>query len=139
MAKKVTRVGRYRVEDATRSYDGEELSGKVLAGYQRRAARTILHDVDLVEPEILRYARRALELTQGELASLLGVGAETVSRWETGAKPFKRDTQLAMAGLLDEAERHDGVLPREHKTYAAQSTVTLQARSETPYPGRLAV
>lgn len=128
MAKKITRVGRYRVEDASRSYTaGEELSLRQLAGYQRRAARTILQDVQNVEPEVLRYARKALGLTQADLGALLGVSAETVSRWESGAEPFKPAIQLALAGLLDTAERMGGEITKPQSRAPAGETVTLKA------------
>jgi transcriptional regulator with XRE-family HTH domain len=39
-----------------------------------------------VEPDELKEARKALRLTQKELAVELGVHAVTVARWETGAR-----------------------------------------------------
>lgn len=46
----------------------------------------------------LRALRRAAGLTAKALADLLGVGAETVSRWETGAEPIA-DEGLARRAL----------------------------------------
>ena len=77
-----------------------------LAGYERRAAKTVLLDVPEVEGEVLKFARKALGLKQAELAAILDVSAETISRWETSADPFKRQVQLAYAQLLDIAEHH---------------------------------
>jgi DNA-binding transcriptional regulator YiaG len=135
MAKRTTRVGRYRVEDdSVPGYNGEELTLGQLAGFERRAARTVLCDVQDVEPEVLKFARQALGLKQTELAAHLGVTAETISRWEQGSEPFKRSIQLALAELLDEAERSGGELsepkPRKQhigKTVTLQATVTLKA------------
>ncbi len=39
-----------------------------------------------VTGEDIRRERESLELTQGELAKLLGVALNTVSRWETGQR-----------------------------------------------------
>lgn len=128
MGKKVTRIGRYRVEDATRPYTpGDELTLRELAGYQRRAVRTILRDVVNVEPDILKYARGAIGLTQAQLAELLGVALETVSRWETGADPFKPTVQLALATLLDIAESVGGDLDKLPRREATEGTITLKA------------
>src|SRR5258706_10123343 len=100
MAKRITKIGRYRVEDGTRPYtSGEELSLRELAGYQRRAASTILREVKNIEPEVLKFSRKSIGLTQPQLAELLGVTAETVSRWENGSESFKPSVQLALAML----------------------------------------
>ncbi len=42
---------------------------------------------------------------QGELALLLRVAPETVSRWETEAEPMPRQAQLSLVALLDGVER----------------------------------
>ncbi len=49
--------------------------------------------------ETLRFMRTALGLPSGELAALLGVTPETVSRWEHGKLAFDRRT-YALVGLL---------------------------------------
>ncbi|MBK7582522.1 MAG: helix-turn-helix domain-containing protein [Myxococcales bacterium] len=130
MAKKITKVGRYRVEDASRPYTpGDELSLRQLAGYQRRAVRTVLRDVRNVEPEILRFGRKAIGLTQPQLAELFGVAPETVSRWETGAEPFKPYVQLALATLIDVAETAGGadLGNRLENALPPDGTITLKA------------
>lgn len=128
MTKRITKVGRYRVEDATRPYEtGEDLSLKQLAGYERRAVRTVLREVREVEPEVLRYARRAMGLTQAQLADLLSVTSETISRWETGAEAYKPAVPLALATLLDIFERVGGELGELRHDVPAKGTVTLKA------------
>jgi DNA-binding transcriptional regulator YiaG len=101
-----TRVGRYTVEDGSllSDPDGDLTLGEIEA-LELRAARTVLLDVPGVEGDVLRFARKAMGVTQPELGAILGVATETVSRWETGAEPFKRTVQLALAQLLDMAHR----------------------------------
>ncbi|MGE0329015.1 MAG: helix-turn-helix transcriptional regulator, partial [Polyangiaceae bacterium] len=77
------------------------LTTQALDGYAKRAARTVLVDVPRVDGSVLKFARKALRLTQVELASLLDVASETVSRWENNRDPVVRSTQLAVAELLD--------------------------------------
>jgi putative zinc finger/helix-turn-helix YgiT family protein len=47
-------------------------------------------EAKLLTPEDIRQGRENLELTQKQLANLLGVGEATVSRWETGAQIQQR-------------------------------------------------
>ncbi len=130
MAKRITKIGRYRVEDASRPYTpGDTLTLRELAGYQRRAARTILRDVREVEPEVLRFARKAIGLTQTQLAELFSVTPETISRWETGKEPFKPAVQLALATLVDIAELEGGedLGSRLERKRPIEGTITLKA------------
>jgi DNA-binding transcriptional regulator YiaG len=48
----------------------------------------------------LRFARKALGLRAAELAVTLEVTPETVSRWETDARPIPRTVRLAVVALL---------------------------------------
>lgn len=75
---------------------------EVLA-FERRAVLAVLHDGRHVDGAVMRYARKTLGLKQTELALVLDVSAPTVSRWETGAEPVQRTTQLALAALVDAA------------------------------------
>ncbi len=72
----------------------------------------------LLQPEEIRDFRKALDLSQRELADLLGWGGATLSRYENGAlqdAAHDRQLRLAMepAGLLRLAERDAQVLPEE--------------------------
>jgi len=52
-----------------------------------------------MEGSDLREKRRALNLTQAELAEQLGVKANTVTRWENGVLKVPRVVELAMEAL----------------------------------------
>jgi transcriptional regulator with XRE-family HTH domain len=51
--------------------------------------------VAAVEPDVLRACRRALGLTQAELADRLGVSANTVARWERGEQRVRHPQTIA--------------------------------------------
>jgi transcriptional regulator with XRE-family HTH domain len=60
----------------------------------------------LVDPKALRGARERAELTQHELARLIGVaGGERVSRWERGASAPRPEVLRRIAAILDVAPR----------------------------------
>jgi|GEM_PF-1161402 len=77
-----------------------QLSTGELAGFQRRAAMTALCDLPSIQGGVLRYARKAAGLRQTDLAQLLGLTPETVSRYETSDDAVPRAVQVAMHGLL---------------------------------------
>ena len=110
-----TKVGRYTITDAGVPHvrklpDGREvLSSDQIKRLEHRAAITVLESVDIGGQE-LRFARKALDISQVELGSLLGVSAETVSRWEQGNENFKRAVQLAVADLL-KGSLYEGYIP----------------------------
>ena len=113
-----TQVGRYIAVDdgccgfARTLQDGTPLlSADELSRLERRAVITILRDVELVGGPEIKFARKVLGLRQTEFAEHLGVAPETVSRWETGAEPFKRPVQLAVCELVETVER-SGSLPQ---------------------------
>lgn len=64
-----------------------------------RALERALVDVGADDGAALRYVRKGAGLTGVELARLLGVAAETVSRWENGAQTPDRAT-VALLGAL---------------------------------------
>ena len=53
----------------------------------------------------IKATRKALGLTQAELAKKLGVDHSTVSRFESGDIPLAERTLLAMEALAARAER----------------------------------
>lgn len=76
-----------------------------------QAAILVLQTAESIEGGELRFARKAMGLTQPELAALLDVATETVSRWETGADPIRRQTQLAVLLFLEHTLRHGQPVP----------------------------
>ena len=50
-------------------------------------------------PKALRFIRGALGLTAARVAEVLGVRAESISRWENGVVPFDRAAWLAVGAL----------------------------------------
>jgi putative zinc finger/helix-turn-helix YgiT family protein len=80
-----------------------ELSLDQMQRYEQRAAATVLRHVETATGPMVRYARRAMGMTQVELSAALGSAPETISRWENGAIPIPRVNQLALIALLDTA------------------------------------
>lgn len=63
--------------------------------------------------EAFRFQRKTLGYTAAELADLLGVAPETVSRWETGQRDVDRGALVAIGSLvLDRAEGRTTTLDR---------------------------
>ncbi len=52
----------------------------------------------------IKAARQAKGWDQGELASMVEVTRETVSRWETGRIPILRLTRIALEAVLGPLE-----------------------------------
>ena len=116
-----TKVGRFTVTDAGLSIpsrtlkDGTRvLSFEQVAEFERRAAITVLREIDLVQGDELKFARKALDLSQPELAAHLGVAEETVSRWENSREAFKRPVQLAVLRLLEAVNHGDKLEVPKH-------------------------
>ncbi len=104
----VTEVGGHTVKDeslrglicdACGSYT---LEAEQMQKAELRAAITFLRDLKSINGEILRFARKALGLTQAELGKRLHREPETISRWENNARPMEDWVQLSMAALVTE-------------------------------------
>jgi putative zinc finger/helix-turn-helix YgiT family protein len=105
-----TPVGGLRAIDGTQMAFQCDACGEVeitvdqLQGYERRAAALVLRDGRVTNGAVLRFSRKALGLTQAQLAQLLGIASETVSRWENDHDPPNRPHQLAIVSLLEGVE-----------------------------------
>ena len=111
----VTWVGSHKVEDSTRMVlqdsDGNaELTYDELIGYERRAARLVLQDVKAVDGAVLKFARKALDLRQEDLAQVLDYNPSEISRFETDNRPIPRTVQFAVADLLCRVEMEGEVV-----------------------------
>jgi DNA-binding transcriptional regulator YiaG len=100
-----TRVGRYRVLDSSTmvpvcSNGHPELTLANLMEFDRRAAAVVFREAPELGGEEIRVARKALGLTQVELASRLDVRQETVSRWERNHETISMVSRLAILALL---------------------------------------
>jgi DNA-binding transcriptional regulator YiaG len=99
-------VGRFEFtgeyEAVLLEYDGSwGMRSEDLGRLELQAAIAVLGQPDIINGDELRFARKAIGLRQPELGGLLDVSVGTVSRWETGAEPIQRQTQLAVLLLLE--------------------------------------
>ncbi len=103
---------------------GEEYTaGEDLGRFERTIARTLL-DAGETSGEAFKFARKAMGIRAADLAQILGVTPETVSRWETGVHPID-PMALALLALLA-------------RDAAAGSTSTLEALKARAEPKPLA-
>jgi DNA-binding transcriptional regulator YiaG len=99
------KVGRLEV---TGQYEGVPIAhggslsmrSEELERLELQAAIAVSSQPDLVNGDELRFARKAMDQLQPALAERLDVSVGTFSRWETGAEPIGRQTQLAVLLLL---------------------------------------
>jgi len=90
-------------------------------------------DAGLTTPDAVRYLRKALGMTGQELADLLGVRKETVSRWENGKREIDRATFALLRQLIGERRAKEkpisDFLRRLHHPRALGRTVTVKLAS----------
>lgn len=84
----------------------------ILARFELTVA-TLLAKTGVASCEAIRFMRKAIQMRAAELADLLDVTPETVSRWETGKLPVERRA-LALLGslVIDKFEGHTSTLDR---------------------------
>lgn len=129
------RVGKYVVTDESACIpmcpNGHEpdLTFKERLGYERRAVKMLLQHGAGEDGGVMRFARRTLGLKQTELATLLEVAPETVSRWETGANPAPLMNQLAVASLVDRAIADDVDVLQPAPAVGGDGEITIPFRA----------
>ena len=83
--------------------------------------------------EAVKIRREELGLDQLELGRRVGVGQQTVSRWETGASLPKADRLPVLAEVLgldgEQVHRWAGYLPPERSSPAADLVHAVYARA----------
>src|SRR4051794_4971557 len=109
-------VGRYRVIGEYEAVAIDEagtlgMPSSELGRLELHAAIAVLAEAESISGDELRFARKAMGLRQPDLAALLDVAPEPVSRWETGAEPIRRQTQLAVLLSLEHPARHGEPVP----------------------------
>lgn len=118
-------IGRYNVTteyEPTALSDGSlGIASDELGRVEFQVATAILSCVPSIEGEALKFARKVMGLRQADLATLLDVAVETVSRWETGAEPIRRQTQLALLQLVESAARSETGSPAPIGSLEAQN------------------
>jgi DNA-binding XRE family transcriptional regulator len=76
-----------------------------------QAAIAVFKKAESINGDELRFARKTMGLRQPDLGALLDVATETVSRWETGADPIRRQTQLAVLLFLEYTQQYGSPVP----------------------------
>ena len=83
--------------------------------------------------ETVKVRREELGLDQAELAGRVGVGQQTISRWETGQAVPKPDRLPVLAEVLgldsEHVHRMAGYLPPSQSSAAADLVHELHARA----------
>lgn len=74
------------------------IEGAAVEAFEDAVTRALV-EVGASEPDALRWLRKRAKLRASELADLLGVRAETVSRWETGATEAPRAVAFTLGTL----------------------------------------
>lgn len=106
----LTRVGEHAVLDRSVRRPvctkcGEyTIPAETLETLELRAAVCAFEKADKVTGGMLRFARKALDMTQGEFAERIGTSPESVSRWEREERPMEPWVALAVTGLVRERQ-----------------------------------
>ncbi|HTM45740.1 MAG TPA: type II toxin-antitoxin system MqsA family antitoxin [Polyangiaceae bacterium] len=102
----ITKIGNHAVIDRSvvrpvcRRCGEFAVSAEVLQKAELRAAVVVFTEAPSVTGDMLRLARKALDLTQVGFAQRLGTTAESVSRWEREERPMEPWVPLATLGLV---------------------------------------
>jgi putative zinc finger/helix-turn-helix YgiT family protein len=78
---------------------GESLVASNDLARAENAVTRALIDAGSTDPHAIRWLRKGAGLRANELAELLGVAPETVSRWEHGSRSIDRAALALLAGL----------------------------------------
>jgi DNA-binding XRE family transcriptional regulator len=101
----MTHVGEHKVRDQSNrrpvcnDCGAFTVPSKTLERVELNAALIVFEEAALTG-ETLRFARKALGMTQSELAERLGTAAESISRWERGERAMEAWVPLSVTGLI---------------------------------------
>lgn len=90
-------------------------SGSDVRRFEHAAARWIVEN-GAMAPETFRFLRAVANYRQAQLAELLGVSSETISRWESGHNEFGVSDWETLAALA--LDRVSGSLQTEQQLRA---------------------
>jgi len=84
--------------------DGEEyITVRNLDGLHRAIGRTLVNRKKLINGKEIRFLRQQMDLTQSELARLVGCDAQQIARYEKGAKQDARSNRPSIENALPRA------------------------------------
>jgi putative zinc finger/helix-turn-helix YgiT family protein len=101
--------------------------GRSLERFELRAAVELARAGEATG-EVMRFMRKAVGLKAQELAELLAVTPETVSRWETGKQPVEHRAMAVVGALV--VERFEGRTSTYDNLKALKSPRKLGRRVE---------
>jgi putative zinc finger/helix-turn-helix YgiT family protein len=78
------------------------IDGRDIERFELGVARALL-DAGDDSPEVFRLARKTLGVTAADLAAMLRVTAETISRWENGKHPIDSMALVILSLLVRDA------------------------------------
>lgn len=102
----VTKVGSLRVIDKTAALPVCDFCGTAIISddqmeaYELNAVRVVLQEAENIDGTVMRFARKALGMTQKELAKCLETNDTQVSRWESEPQVSRR-IRLALLALVE--------------------------------------
>jgi DNA-binding transcriptional regulator YiaG len=117
------------------SCDREMLFGPVIDAALLLMAMAMVEVPHRLAPEMAKYLRRSMQITQQELAGRMGVVRETVAHWESGLKEISPQHDLILRVLMINHARGSESLPTKIAIEIANDAIaTLSAGQSDPAP-----
>lgn len=66
-----------------------------------------------LQPREIRFLRTEMELTQAQLAALVGKDVQTIGRWERGETPIERSAEIVIRARVLQANGTEALPPME--------------------------
>jgi DNA-binding XRE family transcriptional regulator len=87
------------------------LHGQIINAALFLIAMNIVSFLHRLTPELARYLRRSMQITQQELADRMGIARETVASWESNLREISPQHDLILRGLMLNHARGSEALP----------------------------